>query len=175
MKQNKIIITIIVFFFFFILFGKVLAVPAADSPTCQISAEVVKLELKGEINYSMGQVIPAHYEVYLKNISDIKNTGHEIVKCDQEYLSYINADTFYFLLNLDEYNKHPISKGDKIIANVHFGGEWYSGYFLSEIRGRWFNIDSRYIIILIGFIVFGLILVFYLIGKKRGKKEINQI
>jgi len=166
MKQNKFIISIVVFLATFLLLGKATAVPAAPSPTCEISARVNRLELDE-------RTTPADYIVYLDNISDIKTVKQEgTTKCDQEYINNIKGENHFFILSLYEYNKHPISKGDEIRVNVHFGGdEWSGGHFLSDIKKKGFNIDLKYIIIFAGIVLLlGLIVVSYLIGRSKGKK-----
>ena len=42
---------------------------------------------------------------------------------------------FSKILTPNEYNKSPISEGQKIKAIIHFGGdEWFNGYFLSDTK-----------------------------------------
>ena len=112
------------------------AVPAAPSPTCEITANVLMIE-KTRTDIA-GRGIPPrenfdYYRVNLDilDISTYKQEGGR--SCDNSYIEL--AEKSGQILILEEYNKNSISEGQKIKAKIHFGGdEWFGGYFLSDIQ-----------------------------------------
>ncbi len=128
--RNKILILILVASVFAIQFAN--AVPAAPSPTCEIIANVLNVE-KTRTNI-LGQSSRQNYyslNLDILNISIHKQEGD--FSCDNSYID--SAEKSGQILILDEYNKNPISEGQKIKAKIHLGGdERFNGYFLSDIQ-----------------------------------------
>lgn len=120
----------------FLTFQIVMAVPAAPSPTCKITANIVGIE-KTRTNFE-GRADPPrqdfdYYKVRLKilEITIYKQEG--TLSCDSSYIA--SAEKSGQILSVGEYDKNLISVGQTIKAKIHFGGdEWFSGYFLSDVE-----------------------------------------
>ncbi len=114
----------------------VYAVPAAPGPTCEITAEVLRAE-KTRMNIKGGGNPPREdfdfYRIELKIFEISTYEQEEPLSCDSSFME--SAEKSGQILSLDEYNKNPISQGQKIKAKINFSGdEWFNGYFLSDIK-----------------------------------------
>src|SRR3989338_4123168 len=116
----------------------VYAVPAAPSPTCEITAAVLGVE-KTRTNTMGGLGEPPqvdYYEIRLDilDISTYSQGPDEMdTSCGNSYIE--SAERNRQILVLSEYNKNPISEGQNLTARLHSGGdEWLGGFFLSDIH-----------------------------------------
>lgn len=132
MLRNKSVIAILVMCIFAI--QVVNAVPAAPSPNCEITANVLKIEMTGtNTSNESGLATFLYYKVNLDilEIATYKQEGTRL--CDNSYIE--SAEGSSQILTLNEYNKTKISEGQKIKGKIHFGGdELLGGYFLSDIQ-----------------------------------------
>lgn len=126
--STVITLSLFVFITLFSLPGVSYAVPVAPSQTCAVNATVLNIrKTKTQIgghgtNYSYVD----YYAVKLK----IESSTIYNLSCDY----YINKE-LDSILSLTEYDKSPISVGQKINANIRFGGdEWFNGSFLSSVK-----------------------------------------
>ena len=94
--------------------------------------------------------------------------------CDGSYVEL--AEKSGQILILGEYNKNPISEGQKIKTKIHFSGdEWFGGYFLSDIQiledtttpQDKKEVESSYWHYIIPVIIILLAIIFYILFKKR--------
>ncbi len=120
----------IILFFILSLFTSQLinAVPAAPSPICGIKADVLNIEKTQKESFGYNT---EYYSVSLI-IKDVTTITQEKVTCDMLYKkdSQINS-----ILTLEDYDKTPISIGQIIKTDIHFGGdERFNGNFLSNIQ-----------------------------------------
>src|SRR3972149_4877699 len=135
--KNSIIIPVSILVMVFLTFQIVMAAPAAPSPTCEITANIVGIE-KTRTNFEgRAYLTPRqdfdYYKVRLKilEITIYKQEG--TLSCDSSYIA--SAEKSGQILSVGEYDKNPISVGQTIKAKIHFGGdEWFSGYFLSDVE-----------------------------------------
>jgi len=109
------------------------AVPAAPSPTCAISATVLSIQKTKTNIAGLGQPPREdfyYYSVKLKIESSSVFQQEGYGSCD----NLINKEQGS-ILSLTEYDKSPVSVGQKMNANIKFGGdEWFNGYFLSGVK-----------------------------------------
>ena len=152
------------------------AVPAAPSPTCEVTANVLKIEKTRTNIEGLGQPPRKDFDYYKVSLDFLEITTYKeegISSCDNSYLDEQSLP----ILSLAEYNKNPISEGQKIKAKIHFDGdEWFNGYFLSdtliledittEKDKTTTELNYRYYIIL-GVII--LFIIFYILLKRKKK------
>ena len=114
----------------------VVAVPAAPSPTCEITAEVQKLVMERTNIQVLSQPPRQDFDYYkvtldITNINTFQPEGAS--SCDNSYIEF--AEKTGQILKLTEFNKNRIQAGQKIKAKIHFqGDEWLNGYYLSDIQ-----------------------------------------
>jgi len=175
--RNKIIIPIFVLIAIGFVSQVVYAVPATPSPTCEITATISSLEKTRTNIEGLGQPPRENFDYYKVNldilsISTYKQEGGR--SCDNSYIEL--AKQSGQKLSLTEYNKNPISTGQKIKAKIHFSGdEWFGGYFLSDIQilegtttpQDTKDIESSYWYYVIPVIIILLVIIFYILFRKR--------
>lgn len=135
LMRNKVVITILILGMVFCAIRIANAVPAAPSPTCEIIAKVIKIEKTKIVTPPILQLSDEieYYRVKLQilEISTYQKEGSR--SCDDSYIK--TAEEAGQILTLKEYDKNPISQGQKIKAKIHFSGdERFHGYFLSDIK-----------------------------------------
>ena len=115
--------------------GIVSAVPAAPSPTCHITAEILNAtyhpayfqEDNGLPCNNGGRNIPAHYllELKINNVSTVQEAGS--ISCEERYPINGKISVTPYDIPVD-YSKIKVLEGD-----IHFGGdECNSGIFLKD-------------------------------------------
>ena len=111
------------------------AVPAAPSPTCEIMANVLKIE-KSRTDFASGPRPGEDFDYYRVNLDIFEITTYTQegeMPCDNSYIERAEQYKGYIVF-VEEYNKNPILEGQKIKAKVHFSGdELFHGYFLLDI------------------------------------------
>ena len=100
------------------------AVPAAPSPICAINATVLTVQ-KVKTNISgLGQPPRTDFYYYSVKLKIGSSSCDNLKNSEQDSI-----------LSLVDYDKSPVSVGQKIDAKINFeGDEWFNGYFLSEIK-----------------------------------------
>jgi len=175
--RNKIIIPIFILIAIGFVGQVVYAAPAAPSPTCEITATISGLEKTRTNMEGLGRPPRENFDyykvnLYILDISTYKQEGGR--SCDNSYIEH--AEQSGQKLSLTEYNKNPISTGQKIKAKINFGGdEWFSGYFLSDIQileGTTIpqdteDIELSYWYYVIPVIIILLVIIFYILFRKR--------
>lgn len=135
-KQTKLLTTTIILITSVFAVQIVNAVPAAPSSTCEITANVLMIEKTRTDIKGRGMPPREDFDYYkvsldILDISTYKQEGGR--SCDNSYIEL--AEQSDLISTLAEYNKNPISEGQKIKAKINFSGdEWFSGYFLSDIQ-----------------------------------------
>ncbi|MFA4955045.1 MAG: hypothetical protein WC641_07085 [Patescibacteria group bacterium] len=108
------------------------AVPAAPSPTCEITATITSVKKKTS-NFKTEQPSSESFDYYgvrLKIISSSLYAKDGNGLCED--LAKLETDS---IVVPDEYEKTPLKAGQKIKARMHFGGdERLGGYFLTKIE-----------------------------------------
>jgi len=107
-------------------------VPAAPSVTCSINAEVLGVEKKRtnfpESALSAGRADFDYYliNVEISNISTFDSLGGG--SCDDTLIKIVEDQGI--ILQSQDYESNPLTNGQKINADIKFGGdEWFHGYF----------------------------------------------
>jgi len=108
------------------------AVPAAPSPTCEITATISSVKKKTS-NFKTERPSSESFDYYgvrLKIISSSLYAKDGNGSCED--LAKLETDS---IVVPDEYEKVPLKSGQKIKALMHFGGdERLGGYFLTKIE-----------------------------------------
>ena len=117
----------------FLTVQKTLAVPAAPSPVCEITAEVSEIEniktTTPPLSAAPGKVEYYSVKLQILECSAYRQEGDK--HCEELYP--LNSEK-EVILSLKEHEKKPIEKGEQIKAKIHFGGdEWFHGIFLTDI------------------------------------------
>jgi len=106
--------------------------PMAPSVSCFIDAEVLSAKKTntnyGEFALNAGRENSDYYLIKL-DISDISTSNSSGVgSCDENYIKSAEDDGIIF--SLTDFEKNPLSKGQKINATISADGdEYFSGYF----------------------------------------------
>lgn len=105
--------------------GRIQNVPAAPSVTCSIDAEVFSVENK---KTETGEYYLV--KVDISNISTFDYSG--VGSCDEDFIKTVEKEGI--IQQSQGYESNPLIKGQKIKANVSFGGdERFNGYFFGNI------------------------------------------
>ena len=175
--RRKIIISIFILVAIVFVSQIVNAVPAAPSPTCEITATVLSVEKTRTNIEGLGLPPRQNFDYYKVNLDILSISTYmqeDGRSCDNSYIEF--AEQSGQKLSLTEYGENPISKDQKIKAKIHFDGdEWFSGYFLSDILiledttnpETKKEVESSYWYYTIPVIIILLVILFYILFKKR--------
>lgn len=113
--------------------------PMAPQVTCSVEAEVLSAEKTttelNELAISAGRENSEYYLIKLK-ISNITTAdGNGFDSCDADYIKRVEEEGA--ILSLANFEANPVTEGQKITAKIQANGdEYYSGYFLGDIKNQ---------------------------------------
>ena len=181
MKKFTVIPVLLLMMIFIVQFA--FAVPAAPSPTCGITATVVRFDMLRNDIEGLGQPPRKDFDYYnvtlnILNISTYQQEGGS--SCDNSYIEF--AEKTGQVLTLTEFNKNQIQADQKIKAKIRFqGDEWFNGYYLYDIQilsygegkeipiGRAVDKNMSYWTYGLLLLVFVIVIMLYIVLKKRNK------